>query len=388
MTQRSRVIAAALGLLLLALVLSACGAAPVAETWPGLTVDDGIVYAISGQPAKVYMLDAETGAVKQTFPQSWLELVGDQAPKGVVYWSPVAVGEGQAFVGFSDTGAGTAGLYAFDPETGMELWRVPVELYIQDAPTYAAGVVYAGDTAGYVWAVDAESHSVKPGWPFETESAIWASPLVDGGRVYVAAMDHRLYCLDAETGELIWEQDVGAAMAAPPILEDGILYVGAFDGKEHAFRADTGERVEGFSFEAQNWIWSEALMVADKLFVTSLDGKLYALEPTSGNVLAPYPYDSSEIDGKKDVIRAAPVQAGESIIIGTESGRVIAVRDAQRGCYWPTGLPESTVLTTPVVWGDKLYVILTNGQIHTLDINTLESGTCAAGWSWSPPQGG
>lgn len=387
MTQRSRVIAAALGLLLLALVLSACGAAPVAETWPGLTVDDGIVYAISGQPAKVYMLDAETGTVKQTFPQSWLELVGDQSPKGVVYWSPVTVGEGQAFVGFSDTGAGTAGLYAFDPQTGTELWRVPVELYIQAAPTYAAGVVYVGDTAGYVWAVDAESHSIKPGWPFETESAIWASPLVDGGRVYVAAMDHRLYCLDAGTGELIWEQNVGAAMAAPPILEDGILYVGAFDGKEHAFRADTGERIEGFSFEAQNWIWSEALMVADQLFVTSLDGKLYALEPASGNVLAPYPYDSSEIDGKKEVIRAAPVQAGESIIVGTESGRVIAVRDAQRGCYWPTGLPESAVLTTPVVWGDKLYVILMNGQIHTLDINTLGSGICAAGWSWSPPQG-
>jgi len=227
LTQRSRVLGAVIGLLLLGVVLSACGAAPVAQNWPGLTVEGDTIYAISGLPQQVYMLDAETAIQKATFmPQ------GEH--RGVVYWSPVTLGEDLAFVGFAEDGADVAGLYAFDPETGQEQWNIPVKNLVLPAPTYDDGVVYFGDSDGFVYAVDVESRSIKPGWPFEAKDAIWASPLVAGGRVYVAGMGHYLYCLDAESGQVLWEREIGAAMAKSPTLEDGILYVGAFDGKVHA----------------------------------------------------------------------------------------------------------------------------------------------------------
>jgi outer membrane protein assembly factor BamB len=186
-------------------------------------------------------------------------------------------------------------------------------------------------------------------------------------------MDHHLYCLDAESGELIWEQSVGAAMAAPPILEDGVLYVGAFDGKVHALKADTGERIEGFNFQAENWIWSEVLLVDGELYVTALDGKLYGLDPSNGAVLAPYPYDSGEASGAKDVIRAAPVQAGDSIVVATESGQVVLVRDAiAKWTPWSSGTPPSqgSIYTTPVVQEGTVYVVLMNGQVWTVDAET------------------
>ncbi len=381
MTQRSRIIAAAAGLLLLGVVLSACGAAPVAQTWPGLTLDGNTIYVISDQPQRVYMLDAETGEPQGTFPPTWLELVNDDQPKGVVYWSPVTVGEGVAFVGFSDTGAGTAGLYAFDPETGRELWSVPVDVYIQAAPTYVDGVVFVGDTGGFVYAVDVETQGIKPGWPFQAESAIWASPLVADGRVYVASMDHHLYCLDAESGQVLWETELGGALGASPILEDGILYVGAFDGKMYALRADTGEPVAGFEFRAENWIWSEALMTGGQLHVTALDGKLYALEPTTGKAI--WSYNSGEASGGKDVIRAAPVETGTLIVVATESGNVIAVRDGVPARpAWSSGTtpPQGSIYTTPVVRGDTIYVVLMGGQVWTLD---AETGAAAP--FFSPP---
>ena len=387
MTQRSRLIGAGALLLLLGMVLSACGSAPVAENWPGLTVDGDAVYAISGLPQQVYILDAETLTPKATFSPP-------AETKNVPYWSPVTVGGDLAFVGFGAAGSGNAALYAFDPETGQQQWSVPVESIIMPQPAYVDGVVYAGDSSGRVYAVDVESKRIKPGWPFEAGSSIWASPLVEGGRVYVASMNHYLYSLDAESGDLIWEQKLGGALAAPPrladglTLEDGILYIGAFDGRIHAVRADTGEIVEGFDFQAENWIWSLPLMVDGELFVTALDGRLYALEPSTGAVIAPYPYNSSEIDNKQDVIRAAPVQADEFIVVATESGRVIAVQaeTAQRGCYWPSGTPESAIYTTPVVSGDLIYVILMNGQVHTLDREALDSGICATGRSFAPPE--
>jgi outer membrane protein assembly factor BamB len=375
LTQRSRVLGAVLGLLLLGVVLSACGATPVAQNWPGLTLEGDTLYAITGLPQQVYMLDAETGIQKATFVPA-----GEH--QGVVYWSPVTLGGDLAFVGFAEDRAGVAGLYAFDPGTGQEQWSIPAESLVLPAPVYADGVVYFGDSAGFLYAVDVESQSVKPGWPFEARDAIWASPLVAGGRVYVAGMDHRLYCLDAESGQVLWERDIGAAMAAPPALEDGILYVGAFDGRVHAVDAASGEPIEAFEFLAENWIWSTPLLAGGQLYVTSLDGKLYTLDPSSGAVLSTY--DSGEVSGGKDVLRAAPVQAGESIVVASESGRIIAVQDAQRRWYWPSGVPEAGVYTTPVVSGGRIYVLLMDGQVQALEAGT---GAQVPGWPFSPPQG-
>lgn len=372
MTQRSRFIAVAVGLLLVGVLLSACGAAPVAQTWPGLTVDGGTAYVISGAPQQVYMIDAETGTQKGSFlPQ------GEN--KGVLYWSPVTVADGVAYVGFSDTGAGTAALYAFDPATGQEIWHVPVKSYIQAAPAYVDGVVYVGDTAGNVFAIDVESRTIKPGWPFQAKDAVWAEALVVDGRVYIPSMDHHLYCLDAESGELIWDQELGGALAAQPVMEDGILYIGAFDGKMYALEADTGQPVEGFDFKAGNWIWSEALMSGGQLYVTALDGRLYALDPATGAVIPPYPYNSGDLSGGNDAIRAAPVEAGDAVLIATESGRVAAINAATVRWSWPGGAPEAAVYTTPIVSGDRVLVILQNGQVQALDATTG-----AVGWSFLP----
>lgn len=374
MTQRSRVLGAVLGLLLLGVVLSACGSAPVAQNWPGLTLEGDTIYAISGLPQQVYMVDAETGIQKATFmPQ------GEH--QGVVYWSPVTLGEELAFVGFAEDRAGVAGLYAFDPGTGQEQWSIPVKNLVLPAPVYDDGVVYFGDSGGFVYAVDVESRGVKPGWPFQAKDAIWASPLVAGGRVYVAGMDHYLYCLDAESGQVLWEQEIGAAMAAPPALEEGTLYVGAFDGRVYAIDADSGERIEAFDFRAENWIWSTPLLVDGQLYVTALDGQLYALDPSSGAVLSTY--DSGEVSGGKDVLRAGPVQAGESIVVASESGRIIAVQDGQRRWYWPSGVPEAGVYTTPVVSEARIYVLLMDGQVLALETDT---GAQVPGWPFSPTQ--
>jgi outer membrane protein assembly factor BamB len=372
-------------LLLLGVVLSACGgAAPVSQNWPGLTVEGDTIYAISGAPQEVYVLDAATGAVKGTFIPAG---AGDSGA-AVNYWSPVTVGDGLAFVGFFQEKSNDNGLYTLDPATGQQLWRIATEREILSAPTYADGVVYFGTTDEKVYAVDVASQGIKPGWPFEAGSAIWASPLVADGRVYVATMGHVVYCLDAETGDEIWKTEVAGALAAQPLLVDGILYAGAFDGRVHAIKADSGELVEGFDFQANNWIWSTPLMIEDRLFVTVLDGSLYALDPATGDVLAPYPYNSGEVGGGKDVIRANPVQVGDTIVIATEKGYVIAVREAQRVCSWPSGTPQYPVYTTPVVLGDKIYVIQqTSGQVHTLDATALQTGVCAGNLIFSPPEG-
>lgn len=358
-------------LLLLTFVLSACGAAPTAQNWPGLTVADGVVYVITGTPQRVYLVDAETGVQRSSF-----------LPAGehntLAWWSPVAVGGGLAYVGFSEPQAKpkSYGLYAFDPETGQQRWQIQINDLLLASPVYDQGIVYAGVSDGSVYAVEGETGIIQPGWPFEAGEAIWASPLVADGRVYVASMDHHLYCLDAATGALEWSFEAGGALAAQPILQDGILYFGAFDGRVYALHADSGQAVDGFEFRAENWIWSEILPAGDQLYVSSLDGNLYALDPSSGQVIPPYPYKADS------PLRAAPVQAGETIIAASESGRVAVMRaeNAQVLWSWLDDAPEVSILTTPVFWQDTIYVVAVDGKVQTLDAETGVQG-----WAFAPP---
>jgi outer membrane protein assembly factor BamB len=245
-------------------------------------------------------------------------------------------------------------------------------------------VVYFGDSSGRVYAVEAETGVGLPGWPFQAEEAIWASPLPVGDRVYVTSMDHFIYSLDAESGQEIWRRELGGAVAVPPVSDEAqqVLYVGTFDGRVYAISADSGELVEGFSFQAGNWVWSEVLLADERLYVTALDGRLYALDPSTGQVISPYPFDSGSLGEGSDVIRAAPVQAADNIVVATESGRVIAVRNAQvvPPWPWPSGVPENAIYTTPVVIDGTIYVVLRDGTVVTLN---AENGV--PGWTFPSP---
>jgi outer membrane protein assembly factor BamB len=377
LNQHSRLAGVAAVLLLLVVILSACGAAPVAQNWPGLTVAEGSVYAISGAPQQVYILDAATGTQQMTF-------VPSGAQEGLRYWSPVTVGGDLAFVGFSDSSAGSTAVYAFDPATGQERWNVSAGDLILPAPAYSEGVVYFGDSSGQVYAVEAETGAPLPGWPFQTDDdqAIWASPLPVGERLYVASMDHRIYCVDAGSGQEIWRLELGGAVAVSPVMDEvtGLLYVGAFDGHVYAIDAELGELVDGFSFQADNWVWAEVLLADGRLYVTALDGRLYALDPSDGQVISPYPYDSGTLGEGGDVIRAAPVQTGENIVIATETGRVVAVQNTQVMWSWPSGIPEDAIYTTPAFADGTIYVALQDGTVVALN---AENGV--PGWTFPSP---
>jgi eukaryotic-like serine/threonine-protein kinase len=373
-----RPIWAAFSLLLVAIMLSACGGAmPPMQNWPGLTVANGLVYAITGSPQQVMMLDAATGAEKGHFmPQ------GDYP--GTHYWSPVALGGDSAYVGFADDRVRFSALYAFNPTSGQEEWHVEGDGLIIAAPAYANGTVYFGTGQGSVYAVDTASHTVKPGWPFKTGDAIWGVPLVDNGRVYVPSMDHSLYCLDGNSGELIWKFTATGALAASPRLDAGKLYQGAFDARVHAVDSNTGQADPGFDFKAGNWIWSPVLIQNNRVYVTSLDGKLYALDAATGQPVPGFtPYT---VPVSTDYLRAAPAASGDLVIVTSGEGRVAAVNADTGQVAWqfPSGgaAPTSPALTDPVVADGRVYFILMNGEVWALDAT---NGAQAGGWKYELP---
>ena len=71
--------------------------------------------------------------------------------------------------------------------------------------------------------------------PYPTGDYVDSSAAVVDGKVYFASQDFKVYCLNAETGPLIWSYMTGANMYSSPAIANGIMYVGSNDGTLYAF---------------------------------------------------------------------------------------------------------------------------------------------------------
>ena len=64
------------------------------------------------------------------------------------------------------------------------------------------------------------------------------NPAVADGKVYIGSTDHKVYCLDAESGALIWNYNIGNpeyGVNSSPAVADGKVYVGSHDHNVYCF---------------------------------------------------------------------------------------------------------------------------------------------------------
>jgi len=67
------------------------------------------------------------------------------------------------------------------------------------------------------------------------------------GRLYVAQPEtHTVFCLDSDTGKILWSYQTGGRVDSPPSICNGIVVFGCRDGWVYALRASDGELVWRF----------------------------------------------------------------------------------------------------------------------------------------------
>lgn len=104
-----------------------------------------------------------------------------------------------------------------------------------------AGPLRAQDAlrAGDVGAVT-PSEAARTAWTFRTGGPIYATPVLDGGTLYVGSGDGNLYAVDAETGAERWRFATGGAVDAAAAIADGVVFALSRAGVLHAVDARTG----------------------------------------------------------------------------------------------------------------------------------------------------
>ena len=68
--------------------------------------------------------------------------------------------------------------------------------------------------------------------------------VISGGRVYFGStVDHRMYCVDSQSGEVVWSHYTEGPIRLAPSLAHGNVYFGSDDGKVYCLNALTGQPV-------------------------------------------------------------------------------------------------------------------------------------------------
>jgi outer membrane protein assembly factor BamB len=181
-------------------------------------------------------MEKKTGAIRW-----WGDTEG--RVRDTYYSAPVAANlNGQRLV---LSGGGDGGIHAFQVSTGKKAWSYFFgTAAVNCSPVVSGNFVYIGhgeenDTGtelGRVVCLDGSQ--VKDGkpklvWQRDGLKIKFASPIIDGDRLYVADELAQLFCLDAKTGKTIWEHTYGNNCMGSPLLADGKLYVGDVEGKFH-----------------------------------------------------------------------------------------------------------------------------------------------------------
>ena len=141
------------------------------------------------------------------------------------------------------------------------------------------GVVYIGSEDHKLYAFNATSGALLPGWPVITGGLIESSPAVFNGLVYILSFDGKLYAFKATTGVLEpgWPVRAGISLIdddfSSPVVANGVVYVGSLNGNLYAFNALTGAML--WSATALP-IQSSPAVVNGTVYLTANDHRLHA----------------------------------------------------------------------------------------------------------------
>jgi hypothetical protein len=180
--------------------------------------------------------------------------------------------------------SGGDAVIGYEPETGKEIWRCKYDGYsLVPRPVVGHGLVFictGYDDPGLIAVRLGGTGDVTEthlAWEIKkTYAPRNASPLLVGDELYIVSDNGIASCVDAKTGDIVWQERLGGNFSASPLLADGRIYLLDEDGKTTVIKPG-----KEFVELAKNEIDARtlaSLSVAGKAFFLRTDANLYRIE--------------------------------------------------------------------------------------------------------------
>ncbi len=253
---------------------------------------------------------------------------------------------------------------------------------IFSSPIVHNGIVYVASTAQTLTALS--TLSGKQLWQLHTDSAFYSTPVIQNGVLYAFTLSGILYALDAQTGKVHWQASVdtpGAHLWSSPVVTQGLVIVGVASnlneqpkiaGQVQAFAVQTGK------MRWRTWIlpqrapgagvWSSpAVDVAQGIVYAATgdpDDGVVALAVQDGHVIWHWRsllHDTGDHDIGSGPTLYRDQQKRLRLTVGGKNGNIYSL-DAQTGrVLWQTHVANQ-IYGSPAFANGTLYVVGVNNQ--------------------------
>lgn len=118
-------------------------------------------------------------------------------------------------------------------------------------------------------------------WSYSLVRHCMSTPAIRDGLVFVGDSGQRIHCLDADTGQPYWTQDVKGEVWASPLVADGKVYFATRRGEFWVFAASREKKVLS-RLQMDEPISSTPIAANGVLYVTTMS-RLYAIQKAGKN---------------------------------------------------------------------------------------------------------
>ncbi len=192
---------------------------------------------LPGGDGWVYSLEPETGKLIWKFdcnPKDSVWELGGRGTRNAIISTPV-IHNNRVYVGVGqdpEHGEGVGHLWAIDATGSGDVtataavWHFGDENYNRTISTVAIheGLLYAADLSGFVYCLNADTGERY--WTHDTFAAIWGSPFVADGKVYIGDEDGEVTVFKAaKQKEIIYNVNMGSAVYTTPLAKNKVLYI-------------------------------------------------------------------------------------------------------------------------------------------------------------------
>ncbi len=214
-----------------------------------------------------------------------------------------------------------------------------------------------------------------------SELPLVAQPVVADGLIFTIDTDNILKAFETQTGKQVWKTDISAVEEDDPVITGGVVFSG---GRLYA----TNGYNEMLAIDPKTGVivWRKILPAASraaptvleqKVFITTLDGRLLTLSAKDGSLL----WDYTGISETAALVGGASPAANNDIVVPVfSSGELSALRIENGSVAWSDnlsnvkglgGLAEiSDIKALPVIDNGIVFAISFSGRLAAIDERT------------------
>lgn len=260
-------------------------------------------------------------------------------------------------------------LSLIDRDTGAVAWRYPDE-FEQDSPFYATPVVdgsrvYLASFRGRVVRLQAGAAAPSEDWSLALDTRVVATPILRGSRLYVPTEAGQIVVVDSESGRITDTIETSERRIwGSPAATTSTIFIGDLDNRATAaLDLSSGEMLWEQSISGATA--ADLALDGDLLLVGSFDQHLHAIDITNNGEERWAFQGSGWFMGR-------PLVAGDVVYVASMSGGIYAVDRSSGTAVWSRVIEGAEFRSSPVIVGGSLVAVARDGHVHSLALSNGE----------------